>query len=593
MRLSTITNIAYVVTLVLTSFSATAFILAARSASEERLVVQNHLELDGLAEDLALGAEVRTDEARLYVMRGDEQHLARFFVEEDHERNLEAAISKLDEHGGASNERAMFEKIRADAEALDKIERGAVTAFREGRNDDARAVLFGDEHYRLHTDLLQSVKDVRVAVSSRSQAAVDTAKARSDLYSTVARVMLSLTALMFIAVLYFVLSRRVALPLIKMSDTVRRLARQEYDVVVPVESRRDEIGEMNQAIQIFRDNGLERERLDAERRKDQRVKDLILQMMHRVQACQNEDELSAAVALFMPQIFPDLPGQLAILGESGTVLRVSGHWGANDCVVSTLAIDDCWALRRGRSHVSKPGEDMLCTHLGSSNANQLCIPLTALGEIVGLLTFEIPSGDVSKFEELIYLELLSENVGLAVANLQLRHRLVGLAKRDALTGLLNRRSLDEALNKFAASPGTSVACLMIDIDHFKRFNDQHGHDAGDAVMQYVAKIFAEVVRVGGNVYRFGGEEFTVLLPEADQRAATMMAERLRVAVKDAPLSHRGRLLEPISISLGVATAPFGGVVSTVLERADAALLVAKSSGRDRWTSAEADDIVTS
>lgn len=592
MRLSTITNIAYVVTLVLTSVSATAFILAAQSASEERLAVQNHLELDGLAEDLALGAEVRTDEARLYVMRGDEQHLARFFVEEDHERNLEAAISNLDEDGVASNERAMFEKIRADAEALDKIERGAVTAFREGRNDDARAVLFGDEHYRVHTDLLQSVKDVRVAVSSRSQATVDAAKARSDLYSTIARVMLSLTALMFIAVLYFVLSRRVALPLIKMSDTVRRLARQEYDVEVPVESRRDEIGEMNQAIQIFRDNGLERERLDAERRKDQRVKDLILQMMHRVQACQNEEELSAAASLFMPQIFPDLPGQLAILGESGTILRVSGHWGATDSVVSSLAIDDCWALRRGRSHVSKPGEDMLCTHLGRSEANQLCIPLTALGEIVGLLTFEIPSGEVSKFEERIYLELLSENVGLAVANLQLRHRLVGLAKRDALTGLLNRRSLDEALNRLAAAPGISVACLMIDIDYFKRFNDQHGHDAGDAVMQYVGKIFVEVIRDSGEVYRFGGEEFTVLLPEADLRAATVMAERLRVAVQDAPLSHRGRLLEPISISLGVATAPVGGVVSTVLERADAALLVAKSSGRNRWTSSEVENLLS-
>ncbi|MBW9086615.1 diguanylate cyclase [Rhizobium wenxiniae] len=590
MRLSTITHLAYAVTLVLTAISASTFILSARSASQERTAIQQHLELDDLAEELAIVAESRTDEARLYVMRGDEQHLARFYVDDDQEGHLEDGIAKLSNLGISPEEKAMFDRIRNAADAIDKIEKEAISAYRAGRQSDAQQALFGDEHYRLQTDLLKQVEQVRASVTARSQVAVDAAKARSDFFGNIAKSMLVLTALMFLAVLYFVLSRRVALPLIRMSNVVTRLARQEYDVEVLDDGRRDEIGEMNHAIQIFRNNGLERERLDAERRKDQRMKDLMLQMMHRVQACQNQEELSDVVSRFMPQIFPDAAGHLFILREQGSNLQSLGQWLNPEASELNFSIDDCWALRRGRPHVSEPdGDDVICHHVHMAKNSNLCIPLTALGEIVGLLHLETAVGNHTSQADRLYLELLAENVGLAVANLQLRHRLVGMAKRDALTGLMNRRSLDETLNRLVDEPAAPLACLMIDIDHFKRFNDQFGHDAGDAVMQYVARILSEVVTGRGDVFRFGGEEFTVLLPGLSAADAEKIAEQLRQSVESSPLSYRGRLLDPVTISLGISTSPQDGTVSSVLERADRALLSAKRNGRNRWVKDGAPD----
>lgn len=583
MRLSRITHLAYAVTLVLTAISASTFILSARSASQERTAIQQHLELDDLAEELAIITESRTDEARLYVMRGDEQHLARFYVDDDQEGHLEGSIAKLSGLGISPEEKTMFDRIRNAADAIDAIEKKAISTYRAGRQSDAQQALFGDEHYRLQTELLKQVEEVRASVTARSQAAVETAKARSDFFGNIAKSMLVLTAIMFLAVLYFVLSRRVALPLIRMSNVVTRLARQEYDVEVLDDGRRDEIGEMNQAIQIFRNNGLERERLDAERRKDQRMKDLMLQMMHRVQACQNQEELSDVVSRFMPQVFPDAAGHLFILKEQGSTLHSMGQWSEPAASELHFSIDDCWALRRGRPHLSEPGgDDVICHHLHMADNSNLCIPLTALGEIVGLLYLETSGGRHASLADRLYFELLAENVGLAVANLQLRHRLVGMAKRDSLTGLMNRRSLDETLNRLVEDPGASLACLMIDIDHFKRFNDQFGHDAGDAVMQYVARILSEVVTGKGDVFRFGGEEFTVLLPGLSAADAEKIAEQLRQSVESSPLSYRGRLLDPVTISLGISTSPHDGTVSSVLERADRALLSAKRHGRNRW-----------
>ena len=582
MRLSTITHLAYAVTLVLTAVSASTFILSARSASQERMAIQQHLEIDDLAEELAILAESRTDEARLYVMRGDEQHLARFYVDDDQESHLESSLEKLSRLGVSPEEKAMFDEIRSAADAIDTIEKKAIGAYRAGQQSDAQQAMFGDEHYRLQADLLKLVEDVRTSITARSQKVVDAAKARSDFFGNIAKSMLVLTALMFLAVLYFVLSRRVAMPLIRMSSVVTRLARQDYDVEVLDDGRRDEIGEMNHAIQIFRNNGLERERLDAERRKDQRMKDLMLQMMHRVQACQNQEELSDVVSRFMPQIFPDAAGHLFILKEQSSTLHSLGQWLGPVASELHFSIDDCWALRRGRPHLSEPdGDDVVCHHIHLAENSNLCIPLTALGDIVGLLYIETAVGNHTSNADRLYFELLAENVGLAVANLQLRQRLVGMAKRDALTGLLNRRSLDEALNRLVETPDSPLACLMIDIDYFKRFNDQFGHDAGDAVMQYVARILLEVAGEKGDVFRFGGEEFTVLLPGATEADAEKIAELLRQSVERAPLSYRGRLLDPVTISLGISTSP-GGAVSSILERADRALLTAKRNGRNQW-----------
>ncbi|MDO9416028.1 sensor domain-containing diguanylate cyclase [Pararhizobium sp.] len=588
MRISAITNWAYGITVLLTGLSGTAFILSTNSAHQERLAVERHLALSTLAEDLALVAEERSDEARLYVMRGEKRHLDAFHGKETEERELETHIKSARTLGATPQEMAALDEIERDAEALDRVEAGAVESYAKGDQTTAREALFGPEHERFQTDLLETLTRFRDLTDARTAGALTDAKAQSDLFGLTAKIMLGVTAALFLGVLYFVLKRRIAVPLMRMSRIVLRLAKQDYAVEVPIDNRRDEIGEMNEAIHTFRTNGLERDRLDAERRLDQQTKDLILQMMHRLQACQNQIELADVVARFAPQIFPDLAGHLYILNDGRTLLTSLGSWLEPQHSAASFASSDCWGLRRGRPHASNRGHsDIACQHLDENKISGLCVPLTAQGDTIGLLYFEERSGVAPVVEtSRLYLELIAENIGLAVANLQLRERLTGLALRDPLTGLFNRRSLDETLNRHSRDePGQPLACLMIDIDHFKRFNDEFGHDAGDFVMQHAAQIMADIVGATGSIYRFGGEEFTILLPGLSEPEGFDLAENLRTRIGTTPLTHRGRILGTVSISIGVGISPSGGPVSTLINRTDAALLNAKANGRNMTVSA--------
>jgi len=584
MRIGTITNWAYGVTVALTALSGSAFIMSSRSASEERVAVEEHLTLDSLAEELALGAEVRTDEARLFVMRGEERHLSAFRAEEGSERRREMAAEQLLSEGLPKAEADALKKVEADADELDKLEIAAVEAFQRGDKDAAQATLFGPEHERLQRDLLTTVAHLRDLTAARTGSQLDAARERSDWWSLIAKIMLGLTGALFLAVLYFILRRRVAMPLVRMTRIVGRLAKQDYTVEVLPDMRRDEIGEMNTAIEVFRANGLERDRLEAERRADQQTKDLILQMMHRLQACQNQRELAAVVARFAPEIFAGIAGGLYVLNESKNILNLSAGWLAPEHAGDSFPASACWGMRRGRAHSTGFSDtDVPCQHLDGTDAISLCVPLTAQGDMIGLLYLEEKDGRALELDtSRLYLELIAENVGLALANLQLREKLTLLAIRDPLTGLFNRRHLDERLQRLGSDEATiPLACLMIDIDHFKRFNDQYGHDAGDIVMQHVGRTLRDILSSHGEAYRYGGEEFAALLPRLRKDDARELAERVRTAVSAIALSHAGKLLESVTISVGVAVSPSDGPVETIISRADAALLVAKAEGRNR------------
>ncbi|MBB3542264.1 MULTISPECIES: diguanylate cyclase [unclassified Rhizobium] len=582
MRISTITNWAYAVTVVLTVLSGGAFILSAYSAVRERSAVEMRQQLDELADQLAIAAEQTTEDARLYVMRGEDRHLQAFRSADGEERAREEAIKGLKLTDLSSPELAALRRLESDAEALDQIEERAVADYGNGDRDGARQTLFGPEHERLQTDLLASVQHFTDLVATRADDELAAAKARTDLWDNIAKSMLGLTAAVFIGVLYFVLKRRVATPLLRMTGIVNRLAKQDYDVEVLPDRRHDEIGEMNEAIQIFRDNGLERERLDAERRRDQKTKDHILQMMHRLQACQQQEELADVVSLFAPQIFPHLAGHLYLMNGGRSALTSASRWLQPNRSHDVLAPAECWGLRRGRPHVSDHSrDDVPCQHLEEGEHACICIPLSAHGDTVGLLYFEGTDGGKAMETARLYIEIIAENIGLAIANLQLRERLTQLAVRDPLTGLLNRRSLDDEMNRLRRDTvDRPTACLMVDIDHFKHFNDEFGHDAGDHVMRQVATLMAETAGKSGSVYRFGGEEFTVLLPEGTRESAFDIGEKLRNAVEAAPITYQGRPLGTVTVSIGIALADDDKPAATLLQRADAALLRAKSKGRN-------------
>ena len=153
-----------------------------------------------------------------------------------------------------------------------------------------------------------------------------------------------------------------------------------------------------------------------------------------------------------------------------------------------------------------------------------------------------------------------------------------LALCDDLTGVGNRRRLDRDLAIEASNGDTPVAVIMVDVDHFKRINDEHGHDAGDQVLRAVADVLRREVRVGDVVYRYGGEEFCVLLAQTNTTEAGQVAERIRFGVSRMALA----VDQPLTVSIGVALGKGAHVAQTML-RADEALFKSKDGGRDRVT----------
>lgn len=164
---------------------------------------------------------------------------------------------------------------------------------------------------------------------------------------------------------------------------------------------------------------------------------------------------------------------------------------------------------------------------------------------------------------------------------RLRRQLEALgheAETDPLTGLANRRALSRTLERQA---GRAIAILAVDIDHFKRVNDEHGHDAGDRVLRELAERLTGAVRDGDLVVRSGGEEFVVILPNGKESAAAMVAHRIVTAARARPFALRGSSL-PVTVSVGHAVGPAG---PELLRRADEALYAAKAAGRDRAVAA--------
>ena len=190
----------------------------------------------------------------------------------------------------------------------------------------------------------------------------------------------------------------------------------------------------------------------------------------------------------------------------------------------------------------------------------------------------IGSARVSTRATLPDLRALALALTNALRHAELVHELEQLSLADPLTGVGNRRAFDEAVAEELARArraGAPLGLVVLDVDHFKRFNDRHGHQAGDDVLVAVARVLGDVARIEDRACRVGGEEFAVLLPGADESAAAAVAERIRAGVAAAPAA------EPITVSLGVAATRGEHDAGTLFAEADERLYAAKQAGRNR------------
>jgi diguanylate cyclase (GGDEF)-like protein/PAS domain S-box-containing protein len=307
-------------------------------------------------------------------------------------------------------------------------------------------------------------------------------------------------------------------------------------------------------------------------------------------------EACAVVADSLQKLFPDAPsGALYLFKSSRDLIEAAVRWGKTDVLAPTFPPDACWSLRRGQPHWSgHPGSGIACQHLTQSSTSEyLCVPMVAQGNTVGVLHLEFEraaelqndSGTESFRESRQRLAVsAASQIALSLASLQLRETLREQAMRDPLTLLFNRRFLQESLEReiqLAARKQQSIAILFLDLDHFKRFNDTFGHDAGDMVLQSLADLFRNFFRATDICCRYGGEEFAIILPESSSHDAAIRADALRSEVKRLRLQYKKQTIGQLTLSVGVAAFPEHGSTSVeLLKIADQCLYESKSRGRD-------------
>lgn len=314
---------------------------------------------------------------------------------------------------------------------------------------------------------------------------------------------------------------------------------------------------------------------------------LLAKMGELLQSCVTKDEVFAAALGFAPKIFPNSRGAVALLNAARSLAEVAGSWQECQIPATVFEPSSCWALRTSHPHLVVAGDTTArCLHANGVEATYLCIPIMAQGEALGILHFQATEQAPSLADaELSFRTTFAGQVGLSVANIRLREALRTQSTRDPLTGLYNRRYLEEMLEREirrAVRAGHPLGLLMLDLDHFKNFNDTYGHDAGDTVLRESAAFLGRSIRIEDVACRFGGEEFVIILPTADLQAAQARAERIRSKIRELAVLHQGNSLGKITVSIGVAGLPLHGTSpKELLNAADAALYRAKREGRDR------------
>jgi diguanylate cyclase (GGDEF)-like protein len=397
-------------------------------------------------------------------------------------------------------------------------------------------------------------------------------------------------------------SERLVLRRVKtLADATARLATGDLEARAEV-SGGDEIGALarglnGMATRVSTLVGAEREarhelagRVDTLVAERTREVELLRQLSELLQACATPEEAHGVMGQLCSRLFPDAAGQVLVTPASRAGLWAAAVWGPPLAGGrERFQLDDCWALRRGRVYrVDDVNASPVCLHLSPPTPPAfVCVPLAAQGETLGLFSLVAPPGSEEGLSEprVRLAVIVAEQFALALASVRLRETLRGQSIRDPLTGLFNRRYMEETLDRELSRSEREhrpLSLILLDIDRFKHFNDTFGHEAGDIVLSSLGALLRSASRAGDVACRYGGEEFVLILPAASLADAQRRAEEIREAIRGLRVTYGGRPLEAVRCSMGVAAYPeHGGVSRSLLGAADAALYRAKREGRDQ------------
>ena len=308
-----------------------------------------------------------------------------------------------------------------------------------------------------------------------------------------------------------------------------------------------------------------------------------------LQGCRDVPEALEVTHLALTRLLPHSAGTIYLLRASQDYAVAAAGWGQHLAPAHEMLMpQECWALRRSQPHfVDDIHGGAACNHIDRPAAEvavaTACLPLSAQNVSLGFLYLSAPGP--GPIDRVAIATAAAEQLSLALGNLRLQETLRQQSIRDELTGLYNRRYLEESLPRELSRCGRRqlpLALLMLDLDHFKAFNDAHGHDGGDALLAGLGRLLQTHCRGEDIACRYGGEEFIVILPEADPDTAMHRAQEIRATVQAMAVPHLQHVIGGITVSIGLAMFPLHAREGEELKRlADAALYRAKANGRNR------------
>jgi diguanylate cyclase (GGDEF)-like protein/PAS domain S-box-containing protein len=334
---------------------------------------------------------------------------------------------------------------------------------------------------------------------------------------------------------------------------------------------------------------------DEKKRKDERR--LLSQISEWLYSSKSLDELLSVIKKSLGTLMPEMAGQLFVYSNSRDVLDLLTSWGRPQDQ-SHMDVDDCWSLRRGRAYsYGTKAIEFSCQHVAKDAVETpyFCLPIIAHGQTNGLLHLRFKPQvfvDMGPEERAEFLRqrwqlalICAEQISLALANVQLRQELLDQSVRDPLTNLWNRRWLLEAAHKEikkSERTGEPFSILSLDVDNFKKFNDHHGHDAGDMVLRAIGGAMLEFFTTDTAACRIGGEEFVVLCSNLNAEEAAFLADQFRQKISEITVNYGGTNLPTVTVSIGVASYPKNAMqLVDLLNVADQAMYRAKDGGRDQ------------
>jgi len=327
---------------------------------------------------------------------------------------------------------------------------------------------------------------------------------------------------------------------------------------------------------------------------EQRTREMALlsEMGDMLRACLTTEEAYSVIVRVAQQIFPVQAGALYVISPSRNLVEAVAVWGDSSLVERVFSPDECWGLRRGRVHwVEDSNVGLLCKHLHQPPPEgYLCVPMMAQSEALGILYLTQPA-DARLTEAKQRLAVaMAEHIAMALSNLKLHETLRSQSIRDPLTGLFNRRFMEESLEleiRRAARNRRPLGLIMMEVDNLATVSRSLGNDAEDSILVELGGMLQTIIRKEDIACRFGADKFAIVLPQGNVEVTAQRAESLRGMIKDLEIRHRGRSLGHITVSAGVAGFPDQGrTVEALVRAADAALQRAKHEGGDRIFTAQ-------